>query len=316
MKNNIPSIRIPYRQMSALFCAAAFAALTATGTVSLNAATVLDFAASQTHVVADTSFARVASGSGSGPYTSLNAFSDTAPLSPASGYTGPAFYGGYSLVSTAFEAGFTRQQIRNNYTDTAGNDAIFIQAVRTEGWAGTTLSFASVFIFKQSDFSEPFQSGEIGVTGFNVTYYNGSTSGSESDRFYAMGRWLVSVGAQYYLSESVIDNGRGLHTASLSGEDLAGMNWALYNPETSVAFDAGAASFQPLTLSGVTAVGVYFEDPDFVGQPSASANAMALGISSFSVEGSVIPEPSQGALILFGGGALLAGARLRQQQAR
>lgn len=261
----------------------------------LNAATLISYGPSNSYVSADETYARTATMTGSGPYVDENAFSDSSALSPSSNYTGPAFYGGYVFTSSDIPSGFTREQIRNDYTGLNNDDSMFLQTFRAEGWATGTFSFAAVYLFKQEDFNAPYNDGSITLDGLSLTYYE-NTSGSPTDRFDPTGRWLVQIADIYYLSEATITGTPGAaNTITINESELNATQWAVYDPSTSLFFDAGSASFDTISLSGVTSVGVYFDDDDFNGIDTGVA-VVSFGVSEFEATG--IPEPTSATMLL------------------
>ncbi|WP_309397120.1 hypothetical protein [Cerasicoccus maritimus] len=264
---------------------------------SSQAATVFEFGPSASYVDSDTSFERTASESGSGPYIFENAFSDTTALSPSSGYSGPKVYGGYIFTSSDIDSGFSNQAVRNNYSNLGSNDTLWLQTFRSLGWGSGTFSFAAVYLFKQEEFNAGFETGNVGVDGFSISFYQNS-SGSPADKFSPVGRWMVEIDGVYYLSEATISGGNGVgNTISISGSELSSTQWAVYSPESSILFDAGSATFETISLSGVTAVGVNFSDDSFTGDASGSS-VVSFGVSEFSVTGTTIPEANSFMLIL------------------
>lgn len=273
---------------------AALAALSGLSSAAVWADQVLAFGPATDHVTADTAFATSATRTGAGPYTYLNAFDDTQALSPASGYSGPVFYGGYTMTSSTVQGSSLAGAVLNNWSLIGGNDALRIYANVSSGWDGSTLGFSSVYIFKQADFSAPYGTGDFSLDGLSVTYRASGAGGA----FLPTGRWVVQVDGAYYVSQATITaTYNTVSTISLSGSALSSTLWAAYNPSSSLNFDQ-SVSFSSLDLSQVTAVGVYFEHDSYLGTSDASAALLA--ISAFSATGTVspIPEPSSAALLL------------------
>lgn len=270
------------------------------------ASVVFNFGPSTNYVESDTNFSRNATRSGSGPWTYLNAFSDTNALSPASAYTGPKFYGGYTLTSSSVQGSSLAGAILNNWSLVGNVDALRIYANISTGWAESELNFASVYLFKQEDFDSPFSSGDFKLEGLSVRYRASGADGA----FLPDGRWLVEVEGQYYLSQATIAAAYNTTTTVAIGEEaLNATQWALYNPSSSLFFSG--VGFSSLDLSKVTAVGVYFEQTSYIGTSNTSAALLA--ISEFSASGTVIPEPSSAVLAAWGmlmGAALLGKRRV------
>lgn len=273
-------------------------------TVPLGAATLIDYGPSSSYVTSDTNFARTAGSTGSGPYIFRRSFSDSNadPLSPTSNYNGPAFYGGYEFISSTIDQGFSRQQIRHDASPDS-TDQIYLQSFNSGGWLGSDLSLAGVYIFKQEDFSGEFNTGDIYLDGLSVTttgFVNTSDSSVDFE-----GRFVVQVSnGDYYVTQTTTDLRRNDGSFSLTGPDLQNELWAVYDPSANLNFDQGSASYGTISLTGITAVGIYFEDDSWAGTDSSNT-AYGLGIRSFQATGTNIPEPSA-SVIIFGLTAALA----------
>ncbi|MGE9294268.1 MAG: hypothetical protein ACQKBW_11690 [Puniceicoccales bacterium] len=283
---------------SRLLCVALISIFAGVGATS-QAATLFEFGPSSSYVSSDVDFARQTSESTTGAgYTFETAFSDSQALSPSSGYSGPTFYGGYRFTSSDINSGLTNQKVRSDYTNLNNNDALWLQTYRSEGWADGTYSFAAVFVFKQEDFNADYTTGDIGVDGMSTTFYYNS-SGTASDVFNPEGRWLIEKDGSYYISEATIMGPKGgSSTVEISGSELTSTQWAAYNPTDSLLFDSGSASFESISLSGITSVGVYFGDDSFTGSTSTNASVVSFGVSEFSASGSNIPEADFSMLLL------------------
>ncbi len=241
------------------------------------------------YVSSDANFQNKATESGSGPYVFTRSFSDTGALSPFSGYSGPVFYGGYDFSSSTInpESGISRQQVRNNY---AGADQIYLKCTNyPDGWAGSDLSLHAMFLFKQESFNPGFTAGDIGVDSFSVSW--GSVNVSET--FDLTGYFSVQIDGVYYLSQTTFNMSTD---GSFSLSDLSSEQWAVFDPESSLDFDQGSAVYTSLALENVTAVGVYFEDDVWEGGEYDAA--FDLGIKSFEVSGTTIPEPAHMSILL------------------
>jgi hypothetical protein len=260
-------------------------------------------------VSADTTFQRTATASGSGPYAFQNAFGDTTPLNPASNYTGPTFYGGYSFTSSTINTGITRQQIRNDRNLHGSTvDSITLQAFRTGGWDSSNLSLHGAFLFQESIATGSFSTEQ--VNGINLTWA-GSGNAAGATPFAFDGRFIVRMDGAYYVSETVFSLVAGNGSHALSGPALATERWALHDPAANLDFDQSAASFSLLTLAGVDSVGLYFENDLWSGTSAANA-AFTLELTSFGITTTPIPEPSAWAALL--GAAALAGASTRRRR--
>lgn len=291
MNPAISSLRSPILTLLALF------------TLSWNARATVLFSTgpSTTWVSSNAAYQRTAAASGSGPYTYTNAFSDTTALTPSSGYSGPTVYGGYSFTSSTINSGFSAQYVRNA-AFTGSYDYLWLQTQQTGGWDGSELSMHGTYLFKQSDFGSGYTTGILNISNISVTMIGYGSADSAGNSYDATGRFMVQIGGVYYVTESTFSlTGNAVTTFSLNS--LSSQRWAVYDPSSSLDFDQSAATYGTLTLTGVTEVGVYFEDDSWTGT-SSSTSAFGLGLSSIIVEGSVVPEPSTMAMATTGMGAL------------
>jgi hypothetical protein len=255
--------------------------------------TVLAFGPSSDYVTETNNDIPQATRTGTGPYEYLLDYSSTTPFSPASNYSGPTFYGGYMLTSTTVQGSSFQASMINNWSLGGGNDTFRLYANLTGGWEGSTLSFASLFVFKQADFISGYTSGSYSPDAFSITYRATGANGA----FTPQGRWLVQIDGTFYLSEATIETTASNNSASISGATLSSTKWATYDPTSSLNFNQNIASFSDLDLSNVTAVGVYFEEDSYAGS-AADTSAALLGLTSYSAGGTVIPEASQMSLFL------------------
>lgn len=273
----------------------------------LYADVVLDYGPSDAYVSEPINFNRTTSSAGTAPYTFTNAFSDTNPLSPTANYNGPTFHGGYQFTSTTIQKNISRQRVDND-TNPTDVDQILLQGHNSEGWAGTTMSLHGTYVFKQADFNPGYKSGAISLDGLSVEY-----TGYGSDDLVLTGRFVVEKDDQYYVSQSTIDLLKWTGSYDISGTTLASEQWAIYNPESSLDFDASSAVFNSLNLEQITAIGLYFEDDEWEG--GVSQTAFSLGISSFEASGTMIPEPSTSLAMLVAIGCLSLVGRRRTKTA-
>ncbi len=272
----------------------------------LQAAVLVEYDGANDYSSADSNFSRTDVESGTGPYYSTNAFSDSNPLSPSSDYTGPRFYGGYQYASSTVEGYLSRQQIRQY----ASGDQIYIQAYRGGGWAGSTLSIHGIYLFNQADFNSGFETGSVSVSGFSMTwsgYISTPDAGADFD-----GRLAVQKDGLYYLSQYVIDLANNNGSMAISGSALENVQWAVYDPSSDLNFDSSSAVFGNLSLDSITAVGIYFEDDGWNGSGDQTTS-FGLGVKSFTVEGSAIPESSSTSII-FGLAILLLTSRYSRKR--
>ncbi len=281
-----------------------------------HSATLFEFGPSKAYVSQRVAFDRTATPTGSGPYTSTVAYDASTPLSPTDNYTGPTFYGGYSFTSQSLNLGFAAegQGLIQDYGNTAGNDAIYFNVTgsNNDSFHQTTMSFASLFVFRQAAFNQPFQTGNVSVDGFSISLYR-HANGSIASWFKPEGRWLVEINGTYYLSNSVFTGATNdtYATFALSGNDLETTLWATYNPVEDLYFDASSATFNPLALENIAAVGFYIDDPSF--QSINGTVGMRLAVDSFTVT-TAVPEPASLAFLALGAPFLLRYLAARKGQ--
>lgn len=264
------------------------------------------------YVTGDTNFARTAGTTGSGPFVFRRSFNDSAadPLSPTSGFTGPNFYGGYQFISSTIDQGFNRQQIRNNASpDTT--DQIYLQSFNSGGWLGSELSLNGIYLFNQEDFANGLNTGSIALDSISLTTTGFVNSADATIDF--EGRYAIEIGGSYYLSQTTFNLRQNDGSAAISGATLTNELWAIYNPVSDLNFDQGSATFEGLSLEGITAVGLYFEEDAWAGTDSSST-AYGLGIRSFEATATTIPETSS-VTVLLGLTSLLTvvGLRIRRK---
>jgi hypothetical protein len=289
----------------ALLAAASHAAAAA------DSPTIFAFGPATDYVTADKPLGRnpaavTGSGEENDPYVHTISFDDAAALGPASDYTGPQFYGGYTFTSSSVQGKAPAGRVLNNWSLIGNNDAIRIYADAGDGnnWNGSTLGFAAAFIFKQADFIAGKTTGNFAPDGFSVTWR--ASSGANGNLVPA-GRWIVQVDGNYYLSEATI-TAAGYNitaTASLTGSELTNTKWAAYNPAASLNFDQDAASFTALELTAVTAIGVYFEHDSYAATANDRSGGL-LALSTFAATGAITAIPEPGAMAALAGLATLA----------
>lgn len=218
-------------------------------------------------VAKDVPFRRLARASGEGPFLHVNAFSDTVPLSPSSAsYSGPVFHGGYAFSSSSLEAGLTRQQIRQDRALHGGaHDTVTLQAFRPGGWADTALALHGALVFPLDP-----SAGEA-LRGVSFAWSGSGNAEAGRAPFALDGRVVVKKAGVYHVSDTVFPLVAARGVFALEGAALRAVRWAPYDPAARLEFVPPASGFAPLDLSGVTAVGLYFENKGWLG--SATANA-------------------------------------------
>lgn len=272
-----------------LACLAGFAS------TSVFADTLLDFGSS-TYVTTNPNFSRTVSASGSGPFVYTNAFSSTTPLTPTSGYTGPAIYGGYQITSTAQAVNILERIANNTAISSVNYDVPLITADRTEStWSGT-LTVGGVMLLNLD--------APASIDGFTaITTKSGSSVNTVTCR------WVVGIDDSYYVSNLTFTAPNNGGTSSLTGASLLSTTWALYDPATSLSFSG--SSFSALSLTNVSSVGVYFSASQTLAS-NAGSRGFGFGLADMDITGTaMIPEPSTYTLLL--GGGILAVAMLRRR---
>lgn len=239
----------------------------------------------------------------SGNYQKTIPFNLSSALSPASGYSGPTFYGGATAFQVASATSAANYQSR--IVDSGTADRIQIQtgglgAGATSGWAANTV------IFLKADFLGGLSSQTISLgTGSNLsfTYANAASNMAPGS---CNGRFLIRDGTTWYISESNLSPS-SLSTDTSLSLDPSAVNWAVFTLESSSGvlanFDQGSATFSSHSFTDVTAVGFYGER-DSLGTAAAAGGLVGV-LNGFNF--SVVPEPSSAVLLLLGClGGLLA----------
>jgi len=255
-----------------------------------DAQSLVSYGPNANYVSATTTFSRTGTRKlTGGTYTYLDAFSDTSVLSPTSGYTGPAFYGGYTYSVTGASgvpSALSQQSVYNSDRNTT-NDDIDLQSYYSTGWSGATLSFASVFVFQLSNTSS--------ITNLSATVSNNTANAFKTN---AAWRWLVKTSGSYYVSQATFSDANFFTPTSFTLSNLSSTKWALYTPGTDLNFDQTAATFSSIDTSDVTAAGLYVENDSWNGDSNTIGFDVA--IESFAANGVAVPEPRNVSLFLLG----------------
>lgn len=216
-------------------------------------------------------------------YTSNgSAYSESTAMSPASGYTGPVFHGGYlATADTAARIGASLQVV------TGGSNGVVLVQDYGNVANTVTMGIASAFVFKQQDWAN-YTSGGVSLSSISVngTSYTNNTLGNAMT-----GRWIIENGSNYYISQTTFLG----NSSTQSLTDFSTTTWAAYNPTTSLNFDQSAATYSTVTFDQVTGVGVYFENDSFLG---TGASGVQYNVSLNSFAASAVPEPGTLSILL------------------
>lgn len=277
------------------------------------------------YVTANTGLQRTASNIASGNYRL--SYSDTSAMSPASGYTGPTFYGGFeALTNGTTGQGNTgvagTQRLGNSTPDSIQLGSSFVLA---NAWsASTSASVAGFVSFLQPDWRDStgaaseLNSGNVNISSLATTYT--IASGNPSYNSGVVTRWVVKgADGQYYISQSSpTSNASGITTASVN---VASSNWAAITPATSGSLNLDLASLDysvsgsSMSATALGGVGLYFENDSFTSNDTLNTRWFfqlnSLGFTATAA----IPEPSATALLVALGGLAFAAAR-RQRRAK
>jgi len=255
-----------------------------------NAQPLVSYGPNANYVSATTTFSRTATRKlTNGTYTYLDAFSDTSVMSPTSGYTGPAFYGGYSYTVTGASgvpSSLSQQSVYNSARNTT-NDDIELQSYYATGWSGASLSFSAVIVFQLSNAAS--------ITDLSASVSNNTANAFRTN---ATWRWLVQTSGSYYVSQTTFSDANYFAPTSFILTDLSSTKWALYTPSTDLNFDQTAATFSNIDTSNVTAAGLYIENDSWSGDSNTIGFDVA--IESFAANGVAVPEPGNVSLFLLG----------------
>jgi hypothetical protein len=283
IQNSIPM----KTKLSVLFCGAVCAAASFT---SVSAATLVSWGPTTTYVTATQATSRTSSGG-------VISFDLSTALSPVSGYTGGAFYGGVTATGTnGLTNGLSVQN--DNTFNGGGNDAVLFGRTATNTLSGDKVT--GVFMWKQSDFLTS-STGSVELSSLSYTgRYNGTATGNEV-------RWVIQQGSTYIISSNV---GLSNSITTFTTTNLSTLSWFSYDPTTSITSTIGSTAIVNPSFSGVTATGLYMTATN-----SVDAAAINLAFSAFSATStSAIPEPSTVALILgFGSLGLVTIRKLKNR---
>lgn len=196
----------------------------------------------------------------------LVAFSETTPLNPniSSSYNGSSarFYGGldvYEFNSTGFP-----DHDDWNIEQRVGGDRINLRIQRSSGSAGGQTF--GLYVWLKADFLNGFDAQPVSLSSLSVAV---------ADNNYTL-RYVVKNAGQYYISQQTQTGGDSTEALSLTTQ------WAPYDPQSEVRFDAGSASFAAVSLNNVEAVGVYFQE---INQPVGGRRLRIASVLAEAVAG-------------------------------
>jgi uncharacterized repeat protein (TIGR02543 family) len=181
------------------------------------------------------------------------AFSDTVPLSPpAPAYTGIPYYGGAEAVRLNSGTGNFWNQSRTghagNFTEGGAWRYDGIEMNPLNAYRSTMLIY-----FDKKDFP--------GVSADDRLSFSSATRQRVSyvtDRSWWASRWVVRDGDTFYVSEAMaIEDRNRANSGGLSfSDDFDHGRWAVYDPASSLYFDATTAVFASRTFTNITGFGV------------------------------------------------------------
>lgn len=210
-------------------------------------------------------------------------FSATTPFSPAANYSGTSatFYGGF--MSDGYNYGADPNHVVDQMAlqNQGPNDQISFQIQQ-----GNHQHIMHLFLYwDQADFltgNAPISFGDDGF--MSVTTVNSDQAQKDE-----LGRWLIRQNGTFYLSEATFVIGVSQNTHTISGAQLNDTRWVAYDPTqstpgfansegTDLHVDFGSATFAPLTLSAVSAVGFFFDHDTPRDNYNVSIDAFAVAV--------------------------------------
>lgn len=232
-------------------------------------------------------------------------YSDTTPISPATGYTGPAIYAALQYDSNAGTFGNLAGQsgIRSGIL-TYNDDVASGFAVIGSG-VGSSLT---AMIFFKPDV------GDGQTVSFDASSSISLTGAAGGSDWQTGMRFVVQSDGQWYISDVVsytTTNSPAATSRIWTLNDLGSYSFASFAPEN-------AAPLPVAPISGFDTLGSSFTDITAVGYNFSTTgptnNLPWISMWDFTVNATVVPEPSTTALLLIGSAvaAALVFARRRQ----
>lgn len=193
---------------------------------------------------------------GPGPnpdYRRLVAYSETTARNPTIGpsygtSTGQSarFYGGLDVIE--LNGTTTPNHDDWNIVQNTAGDRI---NVRIQPNSGTTGETFGLYTWLKADFLNGYDAQTVELSSLSVMLIENA---------YTL-RWVVKNDGQYYISDQTAT---GTGTKSLN---LATAEWSSYDPIIQIRFDAAMATFAPVAMDDVEAVGLYYQE---LNQPSSA----------------------------------------------
>lgn len=180
-----------------------------------------------------------------GDLVRYSAFTTNVIFSPVSGYTGPAFYGGFLCYSTAASPSLDTVQVYNNAA--APGDAIYLVSRNAKA--------SMPVLFKLDEFKP---GGVFGVNG------SSTLSAASASCFSANARFLVKSMGTYYISQPVIAMGVNgfVDSCSTTTVTIASVNWAVYpvtEGTTALEFSGSSFPVSGSTFTRIEEVGFFIQ---------------------------------------------------------
>lgn len=210
-------------------------------------------------------------------------YSTTAAKSPASGYTGPEFYGAFSLTNSSGTGTPAFNSLdRFGVANSGVADQIRIGAVAP---TGETVTMRGLVFFQKEDFLGGGNAGPVTLDNASSFSLNVVSSGGSSRQFKMAVYAFVDGSWNWYLSQAT---GAGAAALNITGADAS--LWGLYSINGSTSPLDSAPSAAAYTVSGSTfadigAVGYYFNYTSSIGTNTT------IYVDSFEFNGVSVPEP-------------------------